>query len=92
MTSKHTPGPWSIERAPGLITIGGEGAGNIAHVLRGLDCAQDANAQLIAQAPAMLEALRGLCSLVESWDDAETYNSPSAIEARSILSRIDGKE
>jgi len=61
---KHTPGPWKAaeaicENAPNehIVTNGKWGAANIAIV------DTEANARLIAQAPAMLDALKSILDM-----------------------------
>ena len=57
METKHTPGPWSVEK-DGLYLIGASGAGNVAYVGTPFVGDAEANARLIAAAPAMLAALQ----------------------------------
>lgn len=94
MINKHTPGPWHRNIAPAsrYPTVF---AGRNTHIARvitdGLSPEEvEANIALIAEAPAMLEALRALVDamptpatrkLTAAWDDA-----------RAILSRIDGTQ
>lgn len=63
MTAKHTPGPWEVRKYPEMpnrCVIGsvlGSGGQGIAHTVglgKGTD---EANAQLMAAAPELLEAL-----------------------------------
>ncbi|KKL59703.1 hypothetical protein LCGC14_2212630 [marine sediment metagenome] len=55
---EHTPGPWTISLSRAGLTIS-LGQWDIAHIL-GQGRKADANARLIASAPALLEALEGL--------------------------------
>lgn len=81
--TKHTPGPWSIKRSPGLhdgqhdYAINAEGATVLAEAygrssLGGILPAE-ANASLISAAPDMLAALKGLEAIVSEihakWDE-----------------------
>lgn len=83
MTTQYTPGPWCIdESSPWLIFE--PGFGNVCNVrAAGLEPQADANARLIAEAPAMLEALR---------DAERTFGPRHKIgrTIRALLARIDG--
>lgn len=69
MVSKHTNGPWTVEATPydstafyirGTKTNGKPmtfGLGAVAHIPRSTVLPSEANAKLIAMAPAMLEVL-----------------------------------
>lgn len=53
----HTPGPWFLDHYGG-VTANGE---DVAHVVGAYGCVEnEANARLIAAAPDLLAALRGL--------------------------------
>jgi len=61
MTSKHTPGPWTVEISEGELVVGQPGPdGSIVYVERYYpeDPEHRANARLIAAAPELLEALK----------------------------------
>ena len=68
--TKHTPGPWKPAcgargttcRHPAILCDGGQ-VGNATW--QGSEAATDANARLIAAAPDLLEALRGLLAAVQ---------------------------
>ena len=118
MTSKHTPGPWALKLgtygAPHEISWApGKAYGLIARintpsfdVLPEAKLAPEveANARLIAEAPAMLEALQIVTSLLEDAERRHTLIAPTrygeqrahwereAKAARAILSRIDTPE
>jgi hypothetical protein len=94
--SKHTPGPWEITGHGSRptpctwVSLGPEDDGNSLKVV-GAD--QEANARLIADAPAMLDALRGLLEPAESrWRalPKTSYEKKAIGAAQAILSRIDG--
>jgi hypothetical protein len=51
----------------------------------------EANARLIAEAPAMLESLCGMVDMMNSGDESGS-GSPWHIKAIAILARIEGKE
>ena len=67
-TAKHTPGPWSYEKA--TKTIRAKPSNYWIATMDSWDGAvnHEANAQLIAAAPDLLEALRGLLSHFEGSD------------------------
>lgn len=90
MTSNHTPGPWVAEPmigTPDVIWIGNSD-GYVAQITRedGIERCDWADARLIAEAPAMLAALRNLLPLWSSGIDEPWVN-----DARAILARIDGE-
>ena len=100
-TSKHTPGPWSIEkhgRAGRLI----EGPGFISPVLVGnifdhrsgsadrvpQEEIQTANARLIAAAPEMYDALRDAVTLL----NAVGYVDGDIVDAaRAVIAKVEGR-
>lgn len=100
MNIKHTPGPWVSHKAPSV--RGGHGfvIQNAAH--RGIMVASlfpgsstdriesvaEANARLIAEAPAMLEALRDVVS--GRW--GYLIDGDGSGHLRAILARIDGED
>lgn len=56
-TQKHTPGPWTLSRNLGIASANGREILFPGHVSRGVDHPErEANARLIASAPALLEA------------------------------------
>lgn len=98
MTSKHTPGPWRLVKT----VTRGEFCWD--YKIRSEDdsaictlgpVAQDANARLIAEAPAMLDALRDWAGLSRSPADGPLRPSQAKDlreRTRALLARIDGKE
>lgn len=118
--SKHTPGPWIVRVAgphhyPYAITAPNESPdrkGGIRDITRwgaiSMPSSAEgrANARLIAEAPAMLDALRELIQAtdaLQAFEAAHPSNTTRAWEtlweariaahdrARAILARIDGK-
>lgn len=96
---KHTPGPWISHKAP---IVGGKYGFVIQHKQhRGISIATlfpgistdrieeiaEANARLIAEAPAMLEALRRVMSGIE---EVGSVSTGARKEITAILARIDG--
>lgn len=82
MTSKHTPGPWALlSEAPDCAWVE-DADGKIVATGFGRDA--KGNARLIAEAPAMLEALRKA-------QNAYNQRNPVGKEIRAILARIDGE-
>lgn len=85
-TAKHTPGPWNCVD-PHVI----RGPKNVV-VAKTLDSKEgyeikQANAHLIAAAPAMYEALTNLLKMVEDGD----YTTIELNEARAALAQAEGK-
>ena len=89
--SEHTPGPWAVDVMPGEVVV------YEAVTLKNVDICQvlgnddqDANAKLIAAAPALLAALRFIMAFYEpdaagyldtnAWKQAES-NARAAIAA-----------
>lgn len=64
--AKHTPGPWKVERGNQAIYVSAEG-GAVARVFPS-DLSDDGNAQLIAAAPELLEALEAMREFCDSND------------------------
>ena len=100
--AQHTPGPWTwmSDYARGDM-IDGPDRMPVAAVA--IDCRKPnvsaANARLIAQAPAMLEALRGLCDAIAAEAPKTPAGSPmfwqrvghADARARAILRAVDGE-
>lgn len=91
MMSKHTPGPWSIQRqnpspTTGEWMVAGKSPGYLAEVR---DCGSgpvEANARLIAAAPDLLEALEALITAV----DASMYGM-AIHNARAAIAKAKGE-
>ncbi len=90
MTTQHTPGPW--KEMDGFI-VGGPWADGEFHDICDPRCAPpdddnagmiNANAQLIAAAPAMLEALRYIATLDTSEDASPAQCSAVAVAMDAI--------
>lgn len=97
--ARHTPGPWhqgegngegSIFPAAGRMRMekGGTTLYPICTMVTGWEAAEDAaNAALVAEAPAMAQALRDLCEWAERTGG---WESPCWDRARALLARLDG--
>ena len=70
MTATHTPGPWASDSTATGATVYQEMAGTIATIPADL-LAYRANARLIAAAPDLLDALRGVMNW---WAETSTPN------------------
>lgn len=86
-----TPGPWVLERNSARIEVRTSPDTTYAFTH-----ADDANARLIAEAPAMAEALRQLVDAIEDCVDdgglpRDAENSEAMRNARAILASIEGK-
>lgn len=94
-TTTTTPGPWTLEAGRTFVTPHGT-----FHLAYGHDrhgnptfrdyCALDANARLIAQAPAMLDALRTIADLAGQRGDDTSMDIEHL--ARAVLRAIEGKD
>ena len=86
--SKHTPGPWEMRGLtvfePGKVAL------SIASITQHEPNAR-ANARLIAAAPAMLAALRGLLEDAKSYGMADSAFSGSLIEAAIAIAEAEGR-
>ena len=88
MTSKHTPGPWTLDANDfGWFLISANGQ----DVLTEAFDTEEANARLIAAAPAMLAALR----FYAGWGIAgpthdERVNEDCGDMARALIAQIEG--
>ncbi len=97
MTQAHTPGPWTMAyHAPGNDIQGGL-AGYSIHNHEGIayNICREANARLIAEAPAMLDALREVTAAIDAYADdwnSDRPTDPTVLlpQLRAILDRIDG--
>jgi hypothetical protein len=87
--SKHTPGPWTLNQQRGrgnslgrlFVRARRDDYCAIAHVCQRVE--REANARLIAEAPAMLELLR---EFVSRFDD---FDRECVDRAKALLARID---
>ena len=93
--SKHTPGPWRTQPCPagGLVLLRGDG-----HTQQPLQVVPAADAELMADAPALLDALEALCSVRcrpypdEFMDDTDDYGAAlDAWETSHALLRKHGR-
>lgn len=100
--TKHTPGPWQVGMAfdnYGATEIAIEHmttAGNliIAVALDGLQ-GQDANARLIAAAPDLLEALKGLHDDIMDYirlNSLGAENNHWLVQARAAITKATGEQ
>ena len=86
--SKHTPGPWtSMEDTDGAILLKTKCRGSFRSIAvipaePRISEYDWANAQLIAAAPEMLEALEKLCNEPECPDHISDYLSPILAKAK----------
>jgi hypothetical protein len=101
--TKHTPGPWHTNRernfAPPRIFAANPETGNYDVPIARLawhEGEHDANSELMAAAPEMLEILRGLeahvTSLIDVYDEPPITGGiiASALQARELLNRLGG--
>lgn len=94
---KHTPGPWTYHRTNGSPTTGkhmisGSKPGYLAEVR---DCGSGdvaANARLIAEAPAMLEIIKGFLSNVMAPNPHPQDMDFVCAAAQSLIERVTGEQ
>lgn len=94
--SKHTPGPWKASTQPqpnGCPIIGARGlmVAMLAHSVNEPDQKETAlaNAALIAAAPQLLAALRGM---VDSYErEGHRSKNPALIAARAAIAKAEGR-
>ena len=92
-----TPGPWVVGSDGRRLTIRATAEGyEIATVHRWVppfDDSYEANARLIAETPAMAEALADLIEVVDYIERTygSRFYSPTLNNARAILARINGE-
>lgn len=99
MTTKHTQGPWRVK-------IPTDGSTHYPHIvdvkyehvlcrLTDLYCLPDrldANAQLIAAAPELLEALESLTGMAECFADELHNRHPDVLKAKEVIAKARGEE
>lgn len=101
MTTKHTPGPWSVTKAKhgvdmshyvvALATPDRNDRALVVHAEQGDDGQGDANARLIAAAPELLEALEWALRAMEArnplWAEGERF-----VAARATIAKAKGEQ
>jgi hypothetical protein len=97
--SKHTPGPWFVDKAPS--TLGGNGFSVHGHGGAAMICTAfpggstdriesvaEANARLIAAAPDLLDALQGLVALLPDPElDADEVQREYVLVAKAAIAK-----
>lgn len=78
MNTTHTPWPWAADQN-GLIHAGKNRLHIAQAATTGMGHAADANARLIAAAPELLEALRGMLAVWPYMECNETRSARAAI-------------
>ena len=87
-TPKHTPGPWVVH----TFTISGKEKLEVLDATGTNACVQ-ANAHLIAAAPAMYEALKGMVSMYDSLNKSNKHDGACPCyhcQARATLAQAEG--
>ena len=93
--SAHTPGPWIVEarsnkrgqQLPPRVTA--DGRGEIVATL-GCFSTRGANAHLIAAAPDLLDALRGMLGMGPS--NGGVFTQKAEVIARAAIEKAEGRE
>ena len=100
-TPKHTPGPWKAVQHPRehkwAWTI--EGADGVGQIIARIGLVNDAqavaaNAYLIAAAPAMYEALKGMVTMYDSLNKSNKHDGACPCyhcQARATLAQAEGR-
>ena len=90
MADKHTPGPWKIGTPPpnGEQTVGTDQGLMVAVATTGAGVQTKANASLIAAAPDLLEAPKGLMALSDHRVDLRD----AAKDARAAIAKATGEQ
>lgn len=83
---KHTPGPWAVSLGMRTIQVI---AGSFRLAI-GIDKEAEANARLIAAAPELLEALKGLCGLAELRPGHLQDYKAAVADARAAIAKATG--
>ena len=102
MSAKHTPGPWFVDKVEdrNAFNIFPVGATHALLAVKGPEfdgahsyaLAAKANAILIAAAPELLEALRGLVASLSDADDEGLIEHASQMEAaRAAIAKAVGR-
>lgn len=81
--AKHTPGPWEV-RAGFLVIEAGDSVDRPV-VAQASGSNMEANAALIADAPAMLEALGWMMEAMQDARAGRAVNAPRVDHARALL-------
>ena len=91
-----TPGPWAYETGPSMsgrhhaVYPDGDEGPMICECYQGSESEQESNARVIAEVPAMVQALRALTSTFDG--GGRTGDASKVIsDMRAILARIDGE-
>ena len=84
----HTPGPWRVDYAMGI-----RGADNVplAYVLSASSSDPTPDAQLMAAAPELLEALEMLLTIEPNYFSADAYERSLWENARDIVAKANRK-
>jgi hypothetical protein len=82
----HTPGPWRRKSIPGHLFELNNAAGDIILRIRGGIMPTLTDARLLAEAPAMLDALRNVAA---HFDCVGEEDEAIAVSVRALLTRID---
>jgi hypothetical protein len=87
MTHKHTPGPWATD-GNGLITAGKNRLHIAQTAVTGMGSAAEANANLLAAAPEMLDTLKLALLVLERRMNAQGIDHTDDTEAQILRAVI----
>jgi hypothetical protein len=100
MSAKHTQGPWRAEFGNNSARVIAKVEHEVASVptLRSTNAEEDgnrdvmvANARLVASAPELLEALRGMLAMYSSDEAGGDETLEEVREARAAIAKAEGK-
>ncbi|SAK88062.1 hypothetical protein AWB76_06274 [Caballeronia temeraria] len=91
MSTKHTPGPWTVERGDW------SEEGNVRFEIEGIKVFKAADARLISAAPDLLESLRTTATFLQSatliMDKGSRQMALETVaEARAAIAKATGEE
>jgi hypothetical protein len=90
MSNAHTPGPWEAwQRQSAVFVVACDF--QVALLCDGNNSEINANAHLIAAAPDMLAALRGILDDAKAYGMADSAFSGSLIEAAAAIAKAEGR-
>lgn len=94
--SKHTPGPWNLyddTASTGRIEIVALGK-TVARIYRSVPEEDLPNARLIAAAPDLLEALRGVVAMIDSLNSAYGSEQVDSVvsNGRAVIAKATGEQ
>lgn len=95
MSAAHIPGPWIADGPPSNIHIVQARAPHMRVCFMTSDCPTVANARLVAAAPKLLAAVKGLlahsCIADSASEDKDIEDHAAERAARSAIAEVEGR-